>query len=398
MAKLWGLILAIAGLGLSLGGQQPVLPQGIIPVPDKPGIVVALKTDKGVYAPGDRLQITFTLPRAAYVYLWNITSAGKAQLLLPNRFLQTPFFPAGTHVLPQAGWVLRVTEPEGMEYLQILVVDRPLSFYEAKAWEKQSFVVFASPGQLAAAVQGSLGDAVWGTAWTSYLVYKPKGTVSVVTVPAGAEVWIDGKFVGETPVRLVVPAGKLSVRVEKAGYEDRRLTVDLGDGEEVQLVVALERARPLPWFPPGLGEPVAETFGVGFNVGWISALSGGFDLWLDPVGLGLSLTAPPPRPDLSQPGPGGWFAWGPEIEGYVALWFQGTNLGVWGSVGLSFQEMAYVPSWYPMARPLVEVEPETDWEIRLTWSLGVGTGGEGWRAYVAWHNRRGVVVGFAVGP
>ncbi len=404
MARMWCSAVLLLALGeVVVFGQQPALPQGLIPVPEKPGLAVVLKTDKSTYAPGDRMRIAFTLQQPAYVYIWSITAAGQAQLLVPNRFLQNPYFPAGTHVLPQTGWALKITEPEGMEYLQILAVDRPLSFYDAKAFEKQAFLLFASPAAMAAAVQSALGDAVWGTAWTSYLVRQPKGYVTVVTAPVGAAVWIDGKYVGEAPVRTLVPAGKRSVRVEKTGYAEQQLTVDLGDGEEVQLVLTLEPAwpRPLPiWTPsrPGEGEPAKLDLGVGFNVGWLSGFSAGVDLWTGPLGVGLAILSVPQRPDLSQPGPGGWFPWGPEVEIYLALWVQGANLGLWGSLGLAFQEMAYLPAWYPAGLgPLVQIEPETDWEVRPTWSLGLGTGGPGWWTYVAWHNRRGLVLGFVAG-
>ncbi|MBC7169730.1 DUF4384 domain-containing protein, partial [Candidatus Bipolaricaulota bacterium] len=99
-AKAWAACVALAVLGLPSFGEAPVLPQGIIPVPEEPPLAVTLNTDKAAYAPGDALRITFTLSRDAYVYLYNLTPDGKITLLVPNRYLQDPWFPAGTHTVP----------------------------------------------------------------------------------------------------------------------------------------------------------------------------------------------------------------------------------------------------------------------------------------------------------
>lgn len=375
-----------------------MLPTGVIPVPAEPGIVVTLKADKATYAPGDALELVFTLSHEAYVYLYNLTADGRVKLLVPNRFLQDPRFPAGNHTLPTKGWVLRVTEPEGIEYLQLVATDQPLSFYEAEAFEKEAFLLFADPAAFAQRLKDLLVGS-WGTAWTRFRVYQPKAALTVNTSPAGASVWADGRYLGTSPFSAVVAPGRLKIRVEKEGYETWSLDLTVGDGEEVTLAVTLSRARPSLWPPttpaPQPGPTIPGRLGITLGVG-----SPGVELWLGNIGFGISATSPPPRPDLTVPGPGGWFPWGPEVEAYLAGWLQGKALGLVVLGGVSAQEMAWIPAWMPAGAllPMVDVEPETSTEVRFTWGVGLGASGDGWRVYLAWHSRRGLVLGFAFGP
>ncbi len=311
---------ALLAFGLLSLAEAPVLPQGIIPVPEEPSIVVALKADQTTYAPGDPLKLTFTLSRDAYVYLYNLTADGKVKLVVPNRFLQDPWFPAGTHTLPTRGWVLRATEPEGIEYLQLVASAEALPFYQAKTFETDAFLMYVNPAAFAAQITALL-PGTWGTAWTFYRVHRPRATLSVITAPSGASVWVGGVYLGRTPLSAVISPGRVRVRVEKEGYEVRSLDLSVADGEELTLSLTLAAARPSTWgtvsSPSWAGEGEFPPLGVGLAVG-ITSLSIAVDFWGERLGLGVSLRPAPPRPDLTQPGPGGWHPWGPEIEGYLA--------------------------------------------------------------------------------
>jgi hypothetical protein len=58
----------------------------------------------------------------------------------------------------------------------------------------------------------------------------PPTTVTVSSVPAAAEVEVDGKFVGNTPSSVMLPAGEHTVRIVKKGFKpwERKLTVSGG--------------------------------------------------------------------------------------------------------------------------------------------------------------------------
>ncbi len=400
-ARLLAAWVALVAFGLLAFGEAPVLPQGIIPVPDEPPIIVSVKTDKTTYAPGDALRLTFTLNHDAYVYLYNLTADGKVKLLVPNRFLQDPLFPAGTHTLPTQGWVLRVTAPEGIEYLQLVASAAPLSFYEAKAFEADAFLVYTNPAAFASQITALL-PRTWGTAWTSYRVHRPQASLSVATSPSGAGVWVGGSYVGTSPLSTSVAPGRIQIRVEKDGYETKSVDLVVGDGEEVSLVVSLSPARPVwpPISPPAWTVDVElPAVGFGLAVG-LTSRSISTDLWLGGVGFGMSVQLAPPLPDLTEPGPGGWFAGGPEVEGYIAGWLSLGRGGLVVLVGVSIQEMAWVPPWSPSGAlaPLVDVEPETRTEVHLTGGAGVGVGASGWRLYLSLHSRRGFVVGLTILP
>ncbi len=384
-------------------GEIPVVPQGIIPVPAEPGIVVSLTTDKATYVPGDALKLTFTLNRDAYVYLYNLTSDGKVKLLVPNRYLQDPRFPAGKHTLPTTGWSLRVTEPEGFEYLQLVASEGPLSFYEVKAFEKDAFLQFVNPVAFSAQLQTLLPGSRWGTAWTGFRVYRPRATLSVTTSPSGAAVWVGGHYVGVSPVSTAVAPGRIRVRIERSGYETQSIDLTMADREEVTLAVALSPARPVLWSPVAPPTWIAEgdlpAPGIGLAAG-LTSLSIAADLWIEGLGCGVSLRPSPPIPNLNEPGPGGWFAWGPEVEGYLVGWLALGRVGAVILLGLSGQEMAWVPPWFPSGTlaPQVVIEPETRTEVRITWGVGLGVSGSGWRAYLLWHSRRNLVLGFTITP
>lgn len=400
-ARVWPVALVMA-CAVAVGqGEAPVVPQGIIPVPVEPGIVVSLSTDKTTYTPGDALKLTFTLNRDAYVYLYNLTSDGKVMLLLPNRFVQNPRFPAGRHTLPTPGWTLRVTEPEGLEYLQLVASDAPLSFYEAKAFEKDAFVSFTNPAAFATQLQTLLPGRPWGTAWTRFRVYRPRASLTVTTRPSGAAVWVGGSYSGTSPMSTVVAPGRIRIRVEASGYEPKSVDLTVADGEEVTLAVSLSPARSVP--RPPVVPPVWTVdgslpgLGVGLAVG-LDSVAG--DLWVEAVGVGMSLRPAPPLPDLTRPGSGGAHPWGPEVEAYVAGWLSIGRIGLAVTLGLSIQEMAWIPPWAPAGAlvPQVVIEPETWSEVRPTWGAGLGVSGTGWRAYFLWHSRRSLVLGFVLTP
>ncbi|MBC7092592.1 DUF4384 domain-containing protein [Candidatus Bipolaricaulota bacterium] len=390
MRARWLVLLMLTGV-LSIGhGEEPMLPQGLIPGPEEPGIAVTLRTDKDTYAPGERLQVQFTLSQDAYVYLYDVRPGGKATLLVPNRFLQDPRFPGGEHVLPTSGWVLRVTEPEGMEYLELIATDQPLPFYEAKAFEEVPFLSFTDPAAFAHHLR-ELVMGSWGAAWTRFRVYRPKATLRVDTDPPGAAVWASGNYLGPSPLAATVAPGRVILRVEKEGYQARTVDLTVADGEEVELTVILARApsKPEPLWPPSDAAP-RPGLGVAVGLGSLAV-----EAWGDVLGFGISLRAPPRRPDLTLPGPGGLIPWGPEVEAYLAGWFSVGRGGFLLLAGLSLQEMAWIPEWTPPgALPLVDIEPETEVAVRSTWGVGLGPAAEGWRAYLAWHSRRGPLLGF----
>ena len=66
---------------------------------------------------------------------------------------------------------------------------------------------------------------------TAVLTPEPvKGTVNVSSNPAGADVLVDGKFVGNAPAALKLPAGKHAIIVKLSGYKDRAKDISVQSG------------------------------------------------------------------------------------------------------------------------------------------------------------------------
>jgi hypothetical protein len=70
---------------------------------------------------------------------------------------------------------------------------------------------------------------------------QAKGAINISSDPPGADVTVDGDFVGNCPASLKLSPGKHTITVKMAGYKDwsRELTVQAGS--EVQLSAALEK-------------------------------------------------------------------------------------------------------------------------------------------------------------
>ena len=67
------------------------------------------------------------------------------------------------------------------------------------------------------------------------------GTVIVDSRPGGAEVYVDGRLVGATPLILVdVPPGSHTIRLVRTGYREVTTTVDVVAGQEARVAASLE--------------------------------------------------------------------------------------------------------------------------------------------------------------
>ena len=70
-----------------------------------------------------------------------------------------------------------------------------------------------------------------------------KGTVNVSSNPAGADVSLDGNFVGNTPATLKLDPGKHTVTLKMAGEKDWAREITVEAGSEVQLTANLEKSQ-----------------------------------------------------------------------------------------------------------------------------------------------------------
>lgn len=73
---------------------------------------------------------------------------------------------------------------------------------------------------------------------------KDAGKVLLRATPVEAQVWVDGKIVGKTPLLLVLPPGKYEVEMRGARGETGKGSVDLLPRETREMAIKLELLYP----------------------------------------------------------------------------------------------------------------------------------------------------------
>src|SRR4029077_18715915 len=68
-----------------------------------------------------------------------------------------------------------------------------------------------------------------------------RGSVNVSSNPSGADVLVDGDFVGNSPAVLKLSPGKHAITVKMSGYKDWSKEMTVQSGSEVQLTANLEK-------------------------------------------------------------------------------------------------------------------------------------------------------------
>ena len=117
----------------------------------------------------------------------------------------------------------------GMEKEQVIAtLGAPLkeASFGSKTW-------LTYPGMVVVLEQGKLAS-VDQTA-------QPPAKVSVTSEPAGAEVYVDGSFVGSTPSVLPLPPGSYKIEVRAAGYKSWSREIKALSGGEMNLRAVLEK-------------------------------------------------------------------------------------------------------------------------------------------------------------
>lgn len=251
------LLLAAWVLGAALA--QQISPQGIIvnPVPTDLQVRVWVDKDPGkrgqaVYQIGEPIYIYVNVNQDAYVYLFNINADGRIDPILPNAFERENYLRAGeTRRFPPEGGRYRytVTGPEGEDRVLAVASKRPLSLQEILDVERGQVRVQGAEGLARALsiVIEPLPDRDWVTDVARYFVGRvsaPPPAPSTATLvvdsrPGGAEVYLNGRLQGRTPLTLTVNPGRHEVELRLSGYQPYRVAVNPRPGERVQVFAQL---------------------------------------------------------------------------------------------------------------------------------------------------------------
>ncbi len=252
--------MAVLALGVLAWGQ--VEPLGIvIEPPTETGLQVKIWTDKPVYAVGESVKISFSLNRAAYVYIWDIQPDGKVTQIFPNQYEHENYFQAGTYTIPSPGrgYSFRVQPPLGTEWLQIMASTVPIPQFggyseadpfpllgtEPQGWQQQV------EAQILGLVPEPTQRAFDFTSFEIVAVPAPAfGTLEVRTTPALAKLYINGIFRGYTPRSMNLVPGFHNVLIRKDGYQDYTAQVYIIAGRTRVLDVVLTPTMPVVNQPP----------------------------------------------------------------------------------------------------------------------------------------------------
>ena len=67
------------------------------------------------------------------------------------------------------------------------------------------------------------------------------GVVTITSTPDGAEVWVNGDFVGNTPAKLTLAAGECKIRVFLPGYKSWEREIQIHPDSELSVKANLEK-------------------------------------------------------------------------------------------------------------------------------------------------------------
>ena len=242
-----------------------ISPQSIVVNP-KPSFSVEVFTDRDTsgdsiptYQIGEQITIGVRVSESAYIYLFNVKSNGEIQQILPNRYDQqgqnnfleagrTRYFPR-----PDAPYTFDIAGPRGLDKIIAVASKDPLDTSQLANFSQDPNFASSNLGEQSFAQSLSIvvrpkPQNSWVTDTALLYVGSPPatpvyGTLNITSSPSGAEAYVDGQFVGYTPVRFGTQAGNHEVRVQLGGYETFSNTVNLSGGQSLRVDAGLNAVR-----------------------------------------------------------------------------------------------------------------------------------------------------------
>jgi hypothetical protein len=238
-----------------------VSPQTIVVNP-RPSFSVEVFTDKDPsgnatpsYNIGEAISIGVRVSEASYVYVFNVRSTGAVDQILPNRYDQdgqNNYLQAGeTKYFPPRGarYAFNVDGPNGLDKV-IAVASRTqlntsqLANFNADPNFASSNIGEAGFAQTFSIIVTPIAQNDWVTDTAlMYVGSRPSvpafGSVNVTSNPSGAEAYVDGQFIGYTPVAYGTRSGSHNIEVRLSGYNTYTQTVNVPGGQTANVNATL---------------------------------------------------------------------------------------------------------------------------------------------------------------
>ncbi len=249
------------------GQQSSDTTQVVISQPVPP-LSVKLSLPKGSYQVGEAIVVTYTVNRAAYVYICDVDPTGKVILLFPSYLEPDNHVAAGTHTLPGRNYTLRVAAPAGTERLYAFAATSPLPNFPTSFGNGFPILSYNSAGfinTVRQTMQSQIASGNWAEDTLSFTVVAvpTTGTLRISSSPQGASVTVDGTPVGPTPVQVTAGAGTHTVVLTKPGYQTATRQVTVTAGQTSYLNVTLtptppQNQPPVPAFTYSPAHPIVN--------------------------------------------------------------------------------------------------------------------------------------------
>lgn len=254
MKKLSSMFFAFLLLGVTAAQPRIVIsPQSIVVNP-LPSFEVDVFTDRDTtgdaspsYQIGENISVGVRVSEDAYVYLFNVRSNGVVDQILPNRLDQNGennFVRAGqTKYFPpqNAGYNFQVDGPRGLDKVIAVASKNTLNTSQLARFNGEEDFASSSIGESGFAdtlsiIVRPIDQDSWVTDTALFYVgSRPSapiyGSLNINSTPSGAEAYVDGQFVGYTPVRYGTRSGSRNVEVRLNGYETFNTSVNVQGGQ-----------------------------------------------------------------------------------------------------------------------------------------------------------------------
>lgn len=215
------------------------------------------------YDVGESITVSVSVDESAYVYVFSVDANDVVTQIFPNRWSSDNHLRGGTtRALPSSSdrFSLTIDGPRGDSRVVAVASRSELSAEQLTSFENErdAFRTYHGGVRAFAELFGIVVEPIPSTNWSSATAHysvgsgsstQPPaartGTIRVESIPRGAEVTIDGRYVGTTPNTFTVNEGSRTVVVSASGYDDYRTNVNVRANQSTTVSARLSE-RPAP--------------------------------------------------------------------------------------------------------------------------------------------------------
>jgi len=212
------------------------------------------KSEGSTYNFGEKAYFYFKANKNCYVAIYEIRPTGEMVLLFPNKYESNNYITANkTYRVPSVGasYYFKVAPPSGKYYVQIIASTQP---FPLMIKFKQMSLQFTFPkisDDAQKFIETKLNIELQSVEeWTSDMTYFFAGTttqmgkVTFKSSPSGANIYLDGAYIGKTPkTNVTVDAGTHSIAYYLSGYEPYVKSVTVQANKSYVVYASLKPAK-----------------------------------------------------------------------------------------------------------------------------------------------------------